>query len=145
LKALVSFCDDIGEYTDYDFWYVVLFCDDGLIIVANAVLFFQGKDFIIGLRMVGHVLAAVIGSLLLVVDFFPLLLRACWIMVVALLVVLTILVVSVVVILLVVAVSVAFPIVVMGIVGIYSFWIWHLNVCRADGRSKRTLHCGEWH
>jgi hypothetical protein len=34
----------------------------------------RGKDFIIGLRMVGHVLAAVIGSFLLLVAFFPLVL-----------------------------------------------------------------------
>jgi hypothetical protein len=84
-----------------------LFGDNVSIIVVNAALFFQGKDFIIGLRMVGHVLAAVIGSFLLLVAFSPLLLRACWIMVVALLVVLTILVVLVVAILLVVAFTVA--------------------------------------
>jgi hypothetical protein len=79
-----------------------------LIIVVNAVLFFQGKNFIIGLRMVGHGLAAVIRSFLLLVAFFPLLLRACQIMVVAFLVVSTILVVLVVVIVLVVAVELLF-------------------------------------
>jgi hypothetical protein len=74
--------------------------------------------------MVGRVLAAVIRSFLLLVAFFPLLLRACQIMVVALLVVLTILVVLVVAILLVVAVAVAVLIIVTGIVDIYSlFWI----------------------
>jgi hypothetical protein len=73
--------------------------------------------------MVGHVLAAVVGSFLLLVAFFPLLLRVRWIMVVMLLVVSTILVVSVVVILLVVVVAVVVPIVVTGVVGIYSFWI----------------------
>jgi hypothetical protein len=99
------------------------FGDDILIIVVNAVLFFEGKVFIIGLRMVGSVLAAVIRSFLLSVAFFPLLLRACQILVVALLIVLTIMVVSVVVILLVVVVAVAVPIIVTGIVGIYSFWI----------------------
>ena len=100
-----------------------MFGDDVLIIVVNVALFFQGKDFIVGLGMVGRVLAAVIRSFLLLVAFFPLLLRACQIMVVALLVVLIVLVVLVVVILLVVAVMVAVPIIVMGIVGIYSFWI----------------------
>jgi hypothetical protein len=69
------------------------------------------------------VLAAVIGSFLLLVAFFPLLLRACQIMVVALLVVLIVLVVLAVVILLAVVVGVAVPIIVMGVVGIYSFWI----------------------
>jgi hypothetical protein len=90
---------------------------------VNVALFFQGKDFIVGLGMVGHVLAAVIRSFLLLVAFLPLLLRACWITVVTLLVVLTILVVSVVAILLVVAVAVVVPIIAMGVVGIYSFWI----------------------
>jgi hypothetical protein len=94
-----------------------------LIIGVNVALFFQGKDFIVGLGMVGCVLAAVVRSFLLLVAFFPLLLRACWIMVVTLLVVSTILVVLVVAILLVVAVAVVVPIVAMGIVGIYSFWI----------------------
>jgi hypothetical protein len=100
-----------------------LFGDDVLIIGVNVAIFVQGEDFIVGLRMVGRVLAAGVGSFLLLVAFFPLLLRACWIMVVTLLVVLTILVVSVVLILLVVAVAVVVPIVVMGVVGIYSFWI----------------------
>jgi hypothetical protein len=100
-----------------------LFGDDVLVVGVNVALFFQGEDFIVGLRMVGHVLAVVIGSFLLLVAFFPLLLRACWIMVVTLLVVLTILVVLVVVILLVVAVAVVVPIVATGVVGIYSFWI----------------------
>jgi hypothetical protein len=95
-----------------------LFGDDVLIIVGNAALFFKGKDFIIRLGMVGGVLAAVIRSFLLLVAFFPLLLRACWIAVVVLLVVLTILVVLVVVIMLVVAVAVAVPIVVTCVVGI---------------------------
>jgi hypothetical protein len=76
--------------------------------------------------MVGGVMAAVVGSFLLLVAFFPLLLRACWIMVVALLVVLTILVVLVVVIMFMVAVMVAVPIAVMGIDGIYSFWIFRV-------------------
>jgi hypothetical protein len=100
-----------------------LFGDDVLAVGVNVVLLFQGKDFIIGLGVVGRVLAAVVGSFLLLVAFFPLLLRACWIMVVTLLVVLTILVVSVAAILLVVAVAVVVPIVAMGIVGIYPFWI----------------------
>jgi hypothetical protein len=72
------------------------------------------------------VLAAVVGSFLLLVAFFPLLLRVCQIaVVVSLLVVLIVLVVSVVAILFVVVVMVAvqLPIVVTGIVGIYSFWI----------------------
>jgi hypothetical protein len=100
-----------------------LFGDDVLIIVVNVALFFQGKDFIVGLGMVGAVMAAVIGSFLLLVAFFPLLLRACQIMVVALLVVLIVLVVLAVVILLAVVVGVAVPIIAMGVVGIYSFWI----------------------
>jgi hypothetical protein len=72
-------------------------------------------------------------------------------MVAALLVVSIVLVVSVVVILLVVTVTVDVPIIAMGVAGIYSFWIarvitaiWHLNVCGADGRNKRTLHCGDY-
>jgi hypothetical protein len=72
-------------YTNYDFQYIVLFGDDVLIIVVDVVLFLQGKDFDVRLGMVGHVLAAVIGNFLLVV-FFPLLLRACQIMVATLLV-----------------------------------------------------------
>jgi hypothetical protein len=123
LEVLVSFCNDVGEYTDGNFWYVVLFGDDLLIVGVNVALFFQGKDFIVGLGMVGCVLAAVVGSFLLLVAFFPLLLRACWITVVTLLVVSTILVVSVVAILSVVAVTIVVPIVAMGVVGIYSFWI----------------------
>jgi hypothetical protein len=95
-----------------------LFGDDVLIVVVNAALFFQGKNFIMGLRLVGRVLTAVIRSFLLLVVLFPLLLRACWIMVDAFLVVLILLVVSVVAILLVVVVTVA-----MGVVGIYSFGI----------------------
>jgi hypothetical protein len=98
-----------------------------LIVVGNAVLFFQGKDFIVGLGMVGGVMAVIVGSFSLLVVFFPLLLRACQIMVVALLVVLivlVVLVVSVAVILLVVVVTVAVPIVATGTLGtIYSFWI----------------------
>jgi hypothetical protein len=94
-----------------------LFGDDVLVVGVNVVLFFQGEDFI------GRVLAVVIGSFLLLVTFFPLLLRACWIMVVTLLVASTILVVSVVAILLVVAVAVVVPIIATGVVGIYSFWI----------------------
>jgi hypothetical protein len=94
-----------------------------LVIGVNVALFFQGKDFIVGLGMGGRVLAAVVGSFLLFVTFFPLLLRACWIMVVTLLVASTILVVSVVAILLVVAVAVVVPIIATGVVGIYSFWI----------------------
>jgi hypothetical protein len=100
-----------------------LFDDDILIVGVNVELFFQGKDFIIGLGMVGRVLAAVVGSFLLLVAFFPLLPRACQITAVVLLVVSTILVVLVVAILLVVAVAVVVSIVAMGIVGIYSFWI----------------------
>jgi hypothetical protein len=99
-----------------------LFGDDVLIVVVNVALFFQGKDFIVGLGMVG-VMAAVIGSFLLLVAFFPLLLRVCRITVVALLVVLIVLVVLVVMILLVVVVVVAVPIIAMCIVGIHSFWI----------------------
>jgi hypothetical protein len=71
-----SFRNDIGEYTDGNFWYIVLFRDDVLIVGVNVALFFQGKDFIVGLGMVGRVLAAVVGSFLLLVAFFPLLLRA---------------------------------------------------------------------
>jgi hypothetical protein len=100
-----------------------LFGDDVLIVGVNVALFFKGEDFIVGLGMVGRVLAAVVGSFLLLVAFFPLLLRACWIMVVTLLVVSTILVVSVVAILLVVAVAVVVSIIATGVVGIYSFWI----------------------
>jgi hypothetical protein len=58
-----------------------------LVVGINVALFFQGEDFIIGLGMVGRVLAVVVGSFLLLVTFFPLLLRACWITVVMLLVV----------------------------------------------------------
>jgi hypothetical protein len=123
-KVLVSFCNDVGEYTDGDFWYVVLCGDDVLIVVVYVVLVFQGKDFIVGLGMVGGVMAAVVGrSFLLLVAFFLLLLRVCWIMLVTLLVVLTILVVSAVAILVVVAVMVVVLIIVMGVVGIYSLWI----------------------
>jgi hypothetical protein len=70
-----------------------------------------------------RVLAVIVRSFLLLVVFVPLLLRACWIMVAALLVVLIILVVLVVAILLVVAVAVAVDVLIiaMGIVGIYSF------------------------
>jgi hypothetical protein len=101
-----------------------LFGDDVLIVGVNVALFFQGEDFIVGLGMVGRVLAAVVGSFLLLVAFFPSLLRACWITVVMLLVVSTILVVLVVgVILLVVAVAVVVRIVATGVVGIFSFWI----------------------
>jgi hypothetical protein len=115
------FCNDVGKYTDGNFWYVVLFGDDVLIVGVNVALFFQGEDFIVRLGMVGRVLAAVVGSFLLLLAFFPLLLRACQITMVTLLVVLTILVVLVVAILLVVAVVV--QIIAMGVVGIYSFWI----------------------
>jgi hypothetical protein len=96
-----------------------------LIIVVNAALFFQCKDFIIGLGMVCRVLAAVIGSFLLLVVFFPLVLRACWITVAVLLVVSIILIIWVVAILLVVVVMVvvAVPSIVMGVVGICSFGI----------------------
>jgi hypothetical protein len=100
-----------------------LFGDDVLIVGVNVELFFQGEDFVVRLGMVGRVLAAVIGSFLLLVAFFPLLLRVCWITVLTLLVVLTILVVLVVAILSVVAVTVVVPIVATGVVGIYSFWI----------------------
>jgi hypothetical protein len=100
-----------------------LFGDDVLVVGVNVALFFLGKDFIVGLGMVGRVLAAVVGSFLLLVAFFPLLLRACWITVVKLLVVSTILVVLVVAILLVVAFAVVVLIIAMGVVGIYSFWI----------------------
>jgi hypothetical protein len=107
-----------------------LFGDDVLIVVVNVVLFFQGKNFIVGLRMVGGVMAAVIRSFLLLVAFFPLLLRVCQIKVVVLLVVSIVLVVSVVVILLVVAVAVVVPIVAMGVVGIYSLWIARVTTFR---------------
>ena len=99
---------------------------NALIIIVDVTLFFQGKDLVVRLRMVGHVLAAVVGSFLLLVVFFPLLLSACRIMVAVLLVVLIILVVLVVAILLVVAVAGAVLIIAMGIVGIvgiHSFWI----------------------
>jgi hypothetical protein len=99
-----------------------LFDDDVLIVGVNVALFFQGEDFIIGLGMVGRVLAAVVGSFLLLVAFFPLLLRACWITV-TLLVVSIVLVVLVVAILLLVAVAVVVPIIATGVVGIYSLWI----------------------
>jgi hypothetical protein len=46
LKVLVSFCNDVGKYTNGDFQYVVLFGDDVLIVLVNAALFFQGKDFV---------------------------------------------------------------------------------------------------
>jgi hypothetical protein len=98
-----------------------LFGDDVLVVGVNVALFFQGKDFIIRLGMVGCVLAAVIGSFLLLVAFFPLLLRACWITVVTLLVVSTILVVLVVVILLVVVVAVVVPIVAMALLAFTPF------------------------
>jgi hypothetical protein len=94
-----------------------------LIVVVNVALFFQGKNFIVRLGMVGGVMVAVVRSFLLLVAFFLLLLRACQIVVVTLLIVLTIVVVSVVVILLVVVVTVAVPIVAMSVAGIYSFWI----------------------
>jgi hypothetical protein len=84
---------------------------------------FQSKDFIVGLGMVGRVLAAVIRSFLLLVAFFPLLLRECQIAVVALLVVSIVLVVLVVAILLLVVVTVVVPINATGVVGIFSFWI----------------------
>jgi hypothetical protein len=100
-----------------------LFDDDVLIVGVNVALFFQGKDFIVGLGMVGRVLAAVVGSFLLLVAFFPLLLRACWITVVMLLVDSTVLVASLVAILLLVAVAVVVPIIATGVVGIYSLWI----------------------
>jgi hypothetical protein len=148
-KVLVSFCNDVGEYTNDNFWYVVLFGDDVLIVVVNAVLFFQGKDFIIRLRMVGRVLAVVVRSFLLLVHFFPLLLGACQIIVAVLLVVLIILVVSVVAILLAVVVMAAVPIAhCHGCCWHLLLWdyegcnIWHLNVHKADGTNKRTLHCG---
>jgi hypothetical protein len=123
LNVLVSFCNDVGKYTNDNFQYVVLFGDDVLIIAVNVVLSFQGKDFIVRLGMVGHVLAAVIRSFLLLVGFFPLLLRACQIMVAALLVISIVLVVLVVVILWLVAVVVAVPIIAMSVVGICSFGI----------------------
>jgi hypothetical protein len=85
-----------------------LFGDDALIVGVNVELFLQGKDFIIGLGMVGCVLAAVVGIFLLLVAFFPLLLRACQITAVVLLVVSTILVVLVVAILLVVKLRLLF-------------------------------------
>ena len=119
-KVLVSFCNDIGEYTYDDFWYIVLFEDDVWIIVINVVLFFQGEDFVVGFGVVGRVLAAVVRSFLLLVVFFPLLLRACRIMVAALLVVSIVLVVLVVAILLVVAVAIAVSIVATCVVGICS-------------------------
>jgi hypothetical protein len=83
-----------------------LFGNGVFIIVGHASFFFQSIDFIVGLGMVDRVLAAVIGSFLLLVAFFPVLLRACWIVVVALLIVLIVLVVLVVAILLLIAVTV---------------------------------------
>jgi hypothetical protein len=103
-----------------------LFGDDVLVVGITVALFFQGKDFIVGLRMVGRVLAVVVGSFLLLVTFFPLLLRVCWIMVVTLLVVSTILVVLVVAILLVVAVAVVASLIAASVIliaGICSPWI----------------------
>jgi hypothetical protein len=104
-----------------------LFGDDVLVIGINVALFFQGKDFIVGLGMVGHVLAAVIRGFLLLVIFFPLLLRACGIMVSTLLVASIILVVSVIAILLVVAavavVALLIAASVILIVGVCSPWI----------------------
>jgi hypothetical protein len=105
------------------FFVTGVFGDNVLIVLVNVALFFQGKHFVIGLGMVGHLLAAVDRCFLLLVAFFPLLLRACQIMVVVLLVVSIVLVVSVVAILLVVVVTVAVPVMVTGLVGIYFFWI----------------------
>jgi hypothetical protein len=98
-----------------------------ILVVVLVVLFFQSEDFIVGLRMVGSVLASIIRSFLLLVTFFPLLLRACRIMVSTLLVASIILVVLVIAILLVVAaVAVVASLIaasVILIVGICSPWI----------------------
>jgi hypothetical protein len=96
-----------------------------LIIVVNVALFFQCKDFIVGLRMVGCVVGCSHQKLPVVGGFLPFAAESmsdssgcvvgCFLIV---------LVVSVVVILLVVVVvTVAIPIIVAGVVGIYSFWI----------------------
>jgi hypothetical protein len=105
-----------------------LFDDVALIlIVVSVVLFFQSEDLIIGFGMVRSVLALIIRSFLLLVSFFPLLLRACQIMVSTLLVASIILDVSVILILLVVAaVAVVASLIaasVILIVGICSPWI----------------------
>jgi hypothetical protein len=59
-RYLYHFVTMLGSTLMANFWYVVLFGDDVLIIIVDVVLFFQGKDFIISLGMVGHLLAAVI-------------------------------------------------------------------------------------
>jgi hypothetical protein len=105
-----------------------LFGDDVLIlVVVSVVLFFQSEDLIVRFGMVRSVLASIIQGFLLLVTFFPLLLRACRIMVSTLLVVSIILVVSVIAILLVVAaVAVVASLIaasVILIVGICSPWI----------------------
>jgi hypothetical protein len=128
-----------------------LFGNDVLIIGVNVALFFQGKDFIIRLGMVGGVMAVVIGSFFLLVAFFPFAAEnmsdngGC--------------------------VAGCFDYLccfgscdLVGGCGRDSCcsgrcdgrcWhlllldfkgrnIQHLNVCGADGRSKRTLHCGDY-
>jgi hypothetical protein len=103
-----------------------LFDDDVLIVGVNVALFFQVEDFIVGFGMVRSVLASITRSFLLLVTFFPLLLRACWITVVTLLVVSIVLVVLVVAILLLVVVAVVASLIaasVILIVGICSPWI----------------------
>ncbi len=84
------------------------------------------------------------SSELLLLVFFPLLLRVHQIMVVALLVVLIILVVFIVAILLVVVVAVNVLIIVTWHLLFLDCKGWHLNVHRADVRSKRTLYCGNY-
>jgi hypothetical protein len=59
-RYLYHFVTMLGSTLMANFWYVVLFGDDVLIIIVDVVLFFQGKDFIISLGMVGCLLAAVI-------------------------------------------------------------------------------------
>jgi hypothetical protein len=95
-----------------------LFGNDVLIIVGNASFFFQSKDFIIGLGMVGRVLA---GCGLAVGGFLPFDAESmsdsggcavgCF----------NCLGCFVVVILLLAAVAVAVPIIALAVVGIYSF------------------------
>jgi hypothetical protein len=59
-RYLYHFVTMLASTSMANFWYVVLFGDDVLIIIVDVVLFFQGKDFIISLGMVGCLLAAVI-------------------------------------------------------------------------------------
>jgi hypothetical protein len=95
-----------------------------LILVIDVVLFFQGKNFIVRFGMVGCIIGCGHLKLLVVGSFLLFVVKACRIMVAALLVVSVIFAFLVVAILLVlVAVTVVVPIVATGIVCIYSFWV----------------------